>query len=158
MEDLFLYEGPKCSPNFGRDGWPYLQCEILNLRERQHLQDQTHVFAILKDLPALSRRLDLATWEHDRNDNLQVDVEWRADRFERRHGFWDHARADLPWQLTEGIRSDSEFLNVQHAPEFDSQMLSRHGFFSKAILVRDSFKCIHRGDGMMPIDGSICYR
>lgn len=147
LEEMFLYEGPGYSHCFGSDGTRFPHCEVLTFRERQYLQDQVDVFNILRDLPTLRQKLDSANWAKDRNDSLLIDIQWRAKHYGTTSGFWDLARSDLPGQLTEGAGGAPIEPNMQPTPEIDEQILSRHKVYSDAVLVRDSFQCIHRGDG-----------
>ena len=144
---MFLYEGPRYLHCFGSDGARFPRCEILNFRERQYLQDQVDVFNILRDVPTLRQKLDSASWAKDRNDNLLIDIQWRAKQGGTASGFWDLARSDLPGQLTEGAGDPPLDPNMQPTPEIDEQMLSRHKMYADAVLVRDSFQCFPRRDG-----------
>ena len=144
-----MYDRPKLSQNIGsnRPQFTY-SCEILSLRERRNLQDQVDVFNILRGIPKLHRLLDAYNWQHAVGHNLYRDIHWRAENLGRSCGFWDFARSDMPWQLTDGIRSDLDEPDMHQIPEFENQMLSQHGIYSKAVLVRDSFRCFRRNDSM----------
>ena len=154
---MFLEQGSKRSQNIGsnRSQFTY-SCEFLNVRERQSLQDKADVFNMLRNCDnsvydfMLGSDLDSANWEEDQNLTLRGDIEWRARNLGRHHTFWDLVRSDLPWQLTEGIRSDVDEPDMHHIPEFEKQMLSQHRVYSKVVVVRDSFQCFRRTDGMTP--------
>ena len=147
---MFLYGGSKRSQNIGSNKSQFtFSCEVLNIRERQILQDKLDVFNILHNLnPFFSRDVDVVNWEGDQNPNLRNDISWSAEHRGRPNTFWNLVRSDLPWQLTEGIRSDLDEPDTFRIPEFEDQMLSQHGVYSRATLVRDSFQCFPRHDGM----------
>ena len=153
-----MYERPLLSQKIGsnRPQFTY-SCEISSLRERRYLQDQVDVFNILRDIPELNQRLSSVNWMEHQKSKLYRDILWRAEHLGRSCDFWDFARSDMPWQLTEGIRSDLDELDMHQIPEFENQMLSQHGVYSKAVLVRDSFRCFGRADGMTLTFPTVCY-
>ncbi|KAF6228798.1 hypothetical protein HO173_011646 [Letharia columbiana] len=131
---------------------PYNGFEILNFRGRQKLQDQSDVFNILHDSPHLSSELDELTFKYHENGPLGRNLQWRADLLGIKRGFCNDVQSDLPWQLDEGIRSNFSKIEVTKgslAPEIGQQMLSRHPFYSNAVLVRDYFRCFPRDDGFL---------
>ena len=162
---MFLYQGSKRPQNVGsnRSQFTY-SCELLNVRERQILQEKADVFNMLRNCDnnvfdyMLCSDLNSANWEADQNPSLRADIEWRAHHLGRNHTFWDLVRSDLPWQLTEGIRSDVDEPDMHYIPEFENQILSQHGVYSKAVVVRDSFQSFHRTDGMTPNSPFSYYR
>ena len=91
-----------------------------------------------------------ANWLGDQNPNLRGDMIWQAQHFGRSSEFWNIVRSDLPWQLAESIRPDMDEPYLPRTIEFESQTLSQHRVYSEAVLVRDSFQCFHRADGMTP--------
>ena len=149
-----MYHRPTQHIGSNRPQFTY-SCEILSLRERRYLQDQVDVFNILRDIPELNQRLNSVN-QHPEH-GLYYDMVWRAGHLGGSRDFWDFARSDMPWQLTEGIRSDLDEPDMYQIPEFENQMLSQHGVYSKAVLVRDSFRCFSRNDGMTLIFPTVCY-
>lgn len=159
---MFLYEGSKRSQNFGsnRSQFTY-SCELLNIRERQSLQDKVDVFNILYGMDQLpSFRLlahTLNGWMTDLTPDLRGDMLSNGKHLGKSWILGDLARSNFPWQLTEGIRSDLDDPNMLQIPEFENQILAQHGVYSKAVLVRDMFQCFHRNDGMTPNSPTNCY-
>ncbi|KAL8683968.1 MAG: hypothetical protein Q9224_006643, partial [Gallowayella concinna] len=143
LKNLFLNGHPRCTYPVGRFD-PYLQVEVLNLRDRQHLQDQIDVFNILKEFTKVTRKL--------RRQNLQRKSTAGSRSFgvqEERFSFWDHARSDLPLLLTEGNFGISGSSILSPSLAVEDQMLSRHPNYKGVILVRDLFQSFHRGDGFL---------
>ncbi|KAL8788395.1 MAG: hypothetical protein Q9195_007313 [Heterodermia aff. obscurata] len=121
-----------------------------NRFERRNLQDQVDAFNILQPIiPELNELREDFPPESQLEYSVREDILWRAKHLGRSCGHWDLARTDLPWQLTEGIHSDLNQLDIHQIPEFEDQMLSQHGQYSKAALVRDWFQCLHRTDGFL---------
>ena len=158
LEDLFQYESPKRSRNMGsnRSQFTY-SCEILSLREKQHLQDQVDIFNILGDNIMFNVGFDTDAGAGLLHNGLSLDFYFRENRPGRSRGFRHLVRSDLPWQLTEGIRSDLDQVDMYQIPEFENQMLSQHREYSGGFLVRDLFQCFHRNDGMTPISPTDCH-
>lgn len=124
--------------------------EILNFRSRQYLQDQSDVLNILHESPHICSELDRLTFKYSAGGLVDDELEWRAGHLGIKRGFWNDVQSDLPWQLDEGIRSDFSKLEVAKgllAPKIGQQLLSRHPVYSNAVLVRDYFRYIPRGDG-----------
>ena len=148
---MFLNAGETTRYAFERDGWPYVECEVTSFRERQYLQDQTDVFNIFKKITQLNGLLDQRNWQQDQGTGLPNKVQSEASRLGAGSAFWDLAHSDLPWQLTQSIRSDFDVMNTLEAPDFERQILSRHGAYAEAILVRDSFQSFHRDEGRIRV-------
>lgn len=152
MEDIFLHDGPpgREFENAGRSGWPYLETEVLNLRNRENFQEMRDVYLFLKNLDGFSEALDPFTWEGDQNASLHSDIDWRSDHLGVKPTYWNLVDSDMPWQLSEGLAMGS------HGPveglkpigrHIDKQALSSHPFYSNSQLVRNPFRCFHRSDG-----------
>ena len=66
--------------------------------------------------------------------------------------FWNLVSSDMPWQLHEGLSMGSLGPKDGLKPvgrQVDRQTLSMHPFYENAHLVRDPFRCFHRGDGFL---------
>ncbi|KAL8663042.1 MAG: hypothetical protein Q9202_004182 [Teloschistes flavicans] len=125
--------------------------EVLNLRDRQYLQDQLDVFNLLSSFPQLKYDLDNLCFNDD-NSMLFQDVTWRALHFKIGLGFWDIVRSDLPRQLGEGTHSgflDTDISLNPPAARSEEQLLSRHRWYKGTVLVRDSLRLFYRADGFI---------
>ena len=133
--------------------FPDLACEVLSLRDRQYLQDQLDVFNILKGIEGLSHDLEFSSPESDGGEvvsKLIQDIKNGVLHFGVKANFWHLATTDIPWQLQEGTRTsllDTDLLTNPVAANIEEQLLSRHGRYENAVLVRDLFQCYHRADG-----------
>ena len=135
---------------------------MLNLRDRQFLQDQIDAFNMLQDLPDIGDALDKLNFEGDINETLQRNLAWRASHLSAKNNFWNSAYGDLPRQLVEDANVGFSYLdsNGEHlVPSLEPQMFSRHPVYRDAVLVRNLFRCFHRGDGSTlscTIDSETC--
>ncbi|KAL9045450.1 MAG: hypothetical protein Q9214_001504 [Letrouitia sp. 1 TL-2023] len=155
IESLFLHSGPPPRAQWDQvspSGWPFLEFEVLNLRGRQFLQDQIDAFNMLQDVPGIGDALDKLNFEGDTNDTLQSILAHRASHLGAKVGFWNSAYGDLPRQLVEDANVGFSYLDSNgehHVPSLDPQMFSRHPVYRDAVLVRNLFRCFHRGDGYL---------
>lgn len=90
VEDIFLHDGPT-----GREfeaaansGWPYLETEVLNFRQRENSQEMRDVYLLLHKKEALLQDLNESTWKADQNASLHSDVDWRADHMALDPNYW----------------------------------------------------------------------
>ena len=141
MKRKFLEAGPECEHYVGDDKTSYT-CEVMDLRSRQLLQDRTDVFNILRGFPFLSDILH------------QPNKEAFGYYTDRSFDFWDDARPDLPWQLTDSIRSGPNLRIPWDTRYIDEQVLSRHTDYADTIIVWGMLQSLRRGDGMVPRSGS----
>ena len=162
---MFLHGGSERSQNVGsnRSQFTY-SCEVLNVRERQNLQDKVDVFNIIHNTAILDAVVHVHHLHASKIHDLDFlssdhghDTSWRAKYFGNKSAFRGLVRSDSPWQLTEGIRSELDDPNMLHIPEFENQILAQHGVYSKAVLVRDLFQCFRRNDGMILKSSTIYY-
>ncbi|KXT17013.1 hypothetical protein AC579_7416 [Pseudocercospora musae] len=136
----------------GRAGWPYLEVEQLDLRKKSTMDDSRDLLRIIELQEKFSSTLDRGIWVGDNNDNLKKDVEWRAQYVGKPIEFWDLAKSDLPWQLSEGSHfSMNGPANGVRTTQLEGthQSLSRHAFFQHAYLARNPFRTFHRNDGFL---------
>lgn len=132
---------------------PFVEYEVLNIRGRHYLQEQLDVFNLLRDINFIGKELNEESFKDNRTDNLLSDIQWRAQHLGLSDAFWQIVYSDMPWQLSEGIRSnllDSD-IDVDINPvttTVNAQILSRHPKYRDAVLVRDVLRCLHRNDGM----------
>ena len=167
IEDVFLHQAPEGEEgrnfeNVGNSGWPYPQLEVLNFRSRARFQEMRDVRSLLQCLDHLQEDLNKCTWERyrpsDKNTDSTIldDLKWRATHlnitqdFNTIPDFWTQVSSDIPWQVTEGLAMASYGPLDGLKPtlqKIDHQALWDHDFFGSAQLVRDPFRCFHRGDG-----------
>ncbi|KAL8755943.1 MAG: hypothetical protein Q9184_004655 [Pyrenodesmia sp. 2 TL-2023] len=165
IEDLFLHQGKTGRPfeNIGRYGWPYAKIEVLNFIDRKRFQNMRDVYRFLHDNTQLTEELNKECWNgfepswKTNGKGVLDDLRWRtthlglANDWKTLPNYWTVSNSDIPWQLAEGL----------HAPDYgpldglqptlwqsDKQALHKHAFFGSAQLVRDLFRCFHRGDGL----------
>lgn len=108
---------------------------------------------MLQDVPGIGDALDKLNFEGDTNDTLQSILAHRASHLGAKVGFWNSAYGDLPRQLVEDANVGFSYLDTNgehHVPSLDPQMFSRHPVYRDAVLVRNLFRCFHRGDGSTP--------
>ncbi|MCJ1275983.1 hypothetical protein MMC21_003788 [Puttea exsequens] len=169
IEDVFLHQAPEGEEgrnfeNVGNSGWPYPQLEVLNFRSRARFQEMRDVRSLLQCLDHLQEDLNKCTWERyrpsDKNTDSTIldDLKWRATHlnitqdFNTIPDFWTQVSSDIPWQVTEGLAMASYGPLDGLKPtlqKIDHQALWDHDFFGSAQLVRDPFRCFHRGDGFL---------
>lgn len=167
IEELFLIRGPKGRPfnNTGRIGFPYVMMEVLNFCDSTRFQQMRDVYHFLHDDRDLTNELEKECWtgfepsSKTKGKGVLDDLKWRtswlglAHDWETLPDFWTTSNSDVPCQLTEGLTM------LNYGPldglqptlwQSDRQALHRHRFFNSAQLVRDIFRCFHRGDGQPP--------
>ena len=107
------------------------------------------VALILKSNPAVQHVLDKKVFDGDHNEYLSQDVQWRADHLGLKPTFWETAKSDLPWLLSDGMLNMKSPAAVSRETNLSlkKQALQQHQVFSDAYIARDSFRCFHRGDG-----------
>ncbi|KAI4282024.1 MAG: hypothetical protein L6R38_003244 [Xanthoria sp. 2 TBL-2021] len=165
IEDLFLHQGVAGRPfkNLGRAGWPYANVEVLNFWDRDQFQNMRDVYRFLQGNAELTKELNRECWkgfEPRKTDGkgLLDDLEWRtthlglANDWHTLPGYWEASNSDVPWQITEGLSMPNYGpLDGLQATlwQSDKQALHKHKFFGSAQLVRDMFRCFHRGDGFL---------
>ena len=165
IEDIFLHQGEAGRPfkNLGRAGWPYANVEVLNFCDGDEFQNMRDVYRYLHGNTELTEELDRECWNgfEPRQTNgkgILDDLEWRnthlglADDWHTLPGYWEACTSDVPRQMTEGL-SVPEYGPLDGLQstlwQADKQALHKHRFFGSAQLVRDIFRCFHRGDGML---------
>ncbi|KAI9856863.1 MAG: hypothetical protein M1824_005237 [Vezdaea acicularis] len=160
VEDLFLNDGKRrCNgkrgyefKHGGRAGWPYIECEVLNIRSQEYFQDYRDAMLLLRRYPHITEKLDPTVFKGDKNQDLKSDIEWRADHVNGPMGYWDLAASDMPWQLDEGLGAGLHGPHAGLKPlsrKVTPQLLSRNPFFKHAQIVRDPFRAFHRADGCL---------
>lgn len=136
----------------GRAGWPYLECETFDLRSTHWVQDSRDLLRMLKDEEKISDVLDRSVFTGMNDERLKKDIKWRAQYVGQPVGFWDLAKADLPWQISEGshlnMNGPSEGLRGTKLQKV-TQALCRHSFFQDSHIARNPFRCFHRDDGFL---------
>ncbi|KAL8727730.1 MAG: hypothetical protein Q9166_005843 [cf. Caloplaca sp. 2 TL-2023] len=166
IEDLFLHQGAQGRPfkHLGRSGWPYAKVEVLNFCDRDHFQNMRDVYHFLHGNRRLAEDLDRECWEGFKpswateGKGLLDDLRWRtthlgiADDGQSLPDYWTASTSDVPWQITEGLSMPDYGPLDGLQPtllQSDKQALHKHRFFGSAQLVRDMFRCFHRGDGFL---------
>ncbi|KAL8635932.1 MAG: hypothetical protein Q9228_006622 [Teloschistes exilis] len=130
IEDVFLNINPtpEHQPFVHTKGGLGFSIEVLNIRDRQYLQDQLDIF------------------------NLLSNAAWRAFHMSGRSGFWDTVHSDLPRQLGEGTQSsffDSDITMNPPAARLEEQLLSQHPRYKGTLLVRNPLRLSYRPDGFI---------
>ncbi|KAL8784323.1 MAG: hypothetical protein Q9213_004032 [Squamulea squamosa] len=166
VEDLFLHQGIAGRPfnNLGRTGWPYAKVEVLNFCDRDDFQNMRDVYRFLQGNKVLTKELDRECWDgfeptsKTEGRGLLDDLQWRnthlglAEDWHTLPGYWAACNSDVPWQITEGLSMPNYGPLEGLQPKLwqsDKQALHKHRFFGSAQLVRDLFRCFHRGDGFL---------
>ena len=132
----------------GNDPW----CEVLGLQDRRFLQDQLDVYNILQlpEFENLTNNLTRSLSSTDLGDDLLdglIQLGWYLDD---KPTFWNLAKTEITWQLSEGVKSsllDTDVFTNPVAEKVEDQMLGRHPRYEGTVLVRDYFRCFHREDG-----------
>lgn len=118
--------------NGGRAGWPYLECETFDLRSTQSVQASRDLLRMLRDEKQMNHVLDRSVFAGMNDERLKKDIKWRAQYVGQPVEFWELAKADLPWQISEGshlnMNGPAEGLRGTKL-EKATQALCRHGFF-----------------------------
>lgn len=168
IEDLFLHQGVAGRPfkNLGRSGWPYAKIEVLNFCDRGRFQDMRDVYRFLHNNAKLTEELNRECWEgfepswRTEGNGVLDDLRWRtthlalSDDMATLPDYWTVSNSDVPWQMTEGLLAADSGPLEGLCPtlwQSDRQALHKHRFFGSAQLVRDLFRCFHRGDGMFDV-------
>lgn len=154
MEALFFHTGSKTMgrpfTKAGRAGWPYPEIEMFDLRSAQHLQDSRDLLRILESEKHVNEVLDRGIFAGNNSEKLRRDIIWRAQYVGQSVNFWEMAKADLPWQISEGshlnMNGPSEGIRTTNLENF-SQSLARHAYYKDAYIARSPFRCFHRSDG-----------
>ena len=164
IEDIFRYKGPKPRDfhHAGGVGFPYVKVEVLNLVDRADFQKMRDVYHFLHDENTLTELLNKDCWAGfeptSQTEGLGVldDLRWRtthlglAEDWNTLPDYWMACCSDVPCQLAEGVDrvgyGPLEGLNAT-LWQSDKQALHKHRFFGAAQVVRDPFRCFHRGDG-----------
>lgn len=138
--------------NGGRAGWPYLECETFDLRSTQSVQASRDLLRMLRDEKQMNHVLDRSVFAGMNDERLKKDIKWRAQYVGQPVEFWELAKADLPWQISEGshlnMNGPAEGLRGTKL-EKATQALCRHGFFRDSHITRNPFRCFHRADGFL---------
>jgi len=138
--------------NGGRAGWPYLECETFDLRSTQSVQASRDLLRMLRDEKQMNHVLDRSVFAGMNDERLKKDIKWRAQYVGQPVEFWELAKADLPWQISEGshlnMNGPAEGLRGTKL-EKATQALCRHGFFRDSHIARNPFRCFHRADGFL---------
>lgn len=142
----------------GRAGWPYLEVEVFDLRSTQFIENSRDLLRLLKNEEGISSVLDRGIFAGDNNEHLRKDVTWRAQYVSQTLEFWELAKADLPWQISEGshlnMNGPSEGVRTTNL-EKASQSIAMHSFFKDAYIARNPFRCFHRDDGKCSVLSSL---
>lgn len=166
IEDIFRHGGPagRHFHNSAGLAFPYVELEVLNLVDRARFQKMRDVYHFLHDESELTEQLHSECWAgfepSSQTDGLGIldDLRWRAthlglaEDWKTLPDFWTACNSDVPRQLTEGAaRSGYGPLDGLNPTlwQSDKQALHKHRFFSSAQVVRDPFRCFHRGDGTL---------
>ena len=166
VEDIFRHGGPigKKFRNWAGLGFPYVELEVLNLVDRSRFQKMRDVYHFLHDDRKLTEQLNADCWvgfePSSQTEGLGVldDIRWRtthvglAEDWKTLPNFWTACNSDVPRQLTEGAaRAGYDPLDGLNPTlwQSDKQALHKHRFFGSVQVVRDPFRCFHRGDGTL---------
>ncbi|RYP19187.1 hypothetical protein DL765_003502 [Monosporascus sp. GIB2] len=126
--------------------------EILDLRSTQSIQGSRDLLRILNDEKRITDILDSGIFAGDNNENLKKDLTWRAQYVGQGLDFWELAKADLPWQISEGshlnMNGPSEGVRTTEL-ENVSQSLAMHAFFKDSYIARNPFRSFHRDDAYL---------
>lgn len=103
----------------------------------------------LKSDDALREALANKIFEGDCNAYLEDDVRWRAYHLQLDLEYWEVVKSDLPWLLSDGSLIMKSAAATKPEPNLflRKQTLQEHWAYKDSYLVRDSFRCFHRGDG-----------
>ncbi|KAL9578923.1 MAG: hypothetical protein Q9203_006919 [Teloschistes exilis] len=153
IEDVFLNINPtpEHQPFVHTKGGLGFSIEVLNIRDRQYLQDQLDIFNLLSRFSQLGHDLTKISWK-DYNSNFLGNAAWRAFHMSGRSGFWDTVHSDLPRQLGEGTQSsffDSDITMNPPAARLEEQLLSQHPRYQGTLLVRNPLRLSYRPDGFI---------
>ncbi|KAG6359164.1 hypothetical protein INS49_012684 [Diaporthe citri] len=125
---------------------------MLDLRNAQHIQDSRDLLRILKSEKQVNDVLDRSVFAGNNSEKLKKDILWRAQYVGQSVNFWELAKADLPWQISEGshlnMNGPSEGVRTTKL-ENVSQSLARHAYYKDAYIARSPFRCFHRSDGFL---------
>lgn len=147
-ESKFLGKG-KPFKRAGRAGWPYLETEIVNIRSFTEMERMRKAALTLKKHSTVQSYLDQTVFKGDKNRYLAKDVQWRADHLGLKPTFWETAKPDLPWLLSDGALNMKSPAAVSRETTLSlkNQTLQDHLFYRDAYVARDCLRCFHRGDG-----------
>jgi len=99
-----------------------------------------------KELDSLSKeRIEMSP-------DLDKDIKWRAKFFGKTPGYWDHAAAGMPNELTRSVTKQRPHPGPSACPDpgvMGNNFLAlwNEKFYEDCQLVRDRFRCFHRKDG-----------
>ncbi|KAL8766626.1 MAG: hypothetical protein Q9209_006643 [Squamulea sp. 1 TL-2023] len=131
---------------------------------RSEVKNTRDVYRFLQGNHELTKELDRECWEgfepsfKTQGTGLLDDLRWRnthlglAEDWRTLPGYWEACNSDVPWQITEGLSMPNYGPLDGLQPKLwqsDKQALHKHRFFGSAQLVRDVFRCFHRGDGFL---------
>jgi len=104
----------------------------------------------LKKNVDLQKDLNQKVFRGDMNYWLENDIRWRAKHLGQELGYWETARSDLPWLLSDGalIMKSPAATKPETNLSLKRQILQDHPQYQHAYITRDSFRCFHRGDGI----------
>lgn len=152
---MYRYDWPRGRPfvNSGTTArCPHLSMDLLQLRNREELQEQRTTYDLLKPDETIQPILNQFIFANNRNENIEKDLEWRKIHLGRPLGFWDAVATDIPYQMSDGVALPA-FSPVRAGSlgnekrELDPTMLPKHQQFENSQLVRNVFRTWHRSDG-----------
>lgn len=102
-------------------------------------------------VPGMTARLTNQLADNDLGKDFLRDLVRSGWRLDQPPTFWDLAKTEITWQLSEGVKSsllDTDVFTNPVARKIEGQLLGRHARYENSVLVRDLFQCFHRSDGM----------
>lgn len=142
----------------GRAGWPYLELEVLDLRNSADIENCRFLLRELELDKDYRRTLDRGLFAGPWAKNLRRNVTERARYLGKSLGFCSMVESDIPWLIAEGSHLSMESpLASSHNLGFEmrTQAISAHPYLNNTAILRNSFRCFHRSDGMPPLTPQI---
>ena len=117
---------------------PCLKFQVLNLRDREFLQDQIDVFNMLKTDSTLTSDLVRLDFLKGFESKIQSLIRWTGRNVHACKLLWDVVRSDIPYQLGEGLHDDPSNIyshGKRAATDNGGPILSRHPRYRRTVLV-----------------------
>jgi hypothetical protein len=112
------------------------------------MRDIQRIYRRNKVFDAVNKELDAAALENV-GKKMAEDIQWRARHVRASTGYWDLVAVDFQRQLTNGPSLHVNWLESKLATlDVQRQSISSLPFYSNVQIVRYTFRCFHRADGM----------